>query len=378
MEKVIIVTHEFTPFRGGAATYAEELAAALHRLGRPVEVWTADYGADSTKDDFAFPVRRLSAGGSLRVPHMFQFTRELWERREQLEHATVLLASVGAHMAFMILVSFTQIRSQCIVPLLHGSEALRFRRNPIWRLLARRFYRQVDRVATVSRFSKSLLEQSRLLPSSRPIILAPGACSSAAARLVSDEAKRDGPIRILTLARVHPRKGQLETARALALLPPELRCKIIYSVAGTGDSSYLERVEKTCRDAGVAFEYLGLIEADSIATVYAHCDIYAMTSRTLRRSVEGFGITYLEAGFHGKPVVAYRTGGASEAVIDGETGLLVEEGNLQGLSDVFSRLIREPALRERLGSAGRRHAAQFSWDATARALLGEGTPSLRA
>jgi glycosyltransferase involved in cell wall biosynthesis len=94
-----------------------------------------------------------------------------------------------------------------------------------------------------------------------------------------------------------------------------------------------------------------------------------MTSRTLPKSVEGFGITYLEAGFHGKPVVGYRSGGTAEAVVDGETGLLVEEGDVPALAKALQQLVTEPALRQRLGEGGRRHTGQFSWDTTARIAI---------
>ena len=141
----------------------------------------------------------------------------------------------------------------------------------------------------------------------------------------------------------------------------------MYRLGGVrGETGYLERVEKVCRDAGVAFEYLGPLDSKLLSSTYEQCDIFAMTSRSLPRSVEGFGIAYLEAGFHGKPVVGYRSGGAAEAVVDGETGLLVEEGNITALAGAFQRLFTDAGLRQRLGEGGRRQAARFSWDATAR------------
>ncbi len=65
--KIVICTHEFSPFRGGAATYSEELAAALHRAGEAVEVWAPDYGERGTVDEFGFPVVRLTRGGEFAV-----------------------------------------------------------------------------------------------------------------------------------------------------------------------------------------------------------------------------------------------------------------------------------------------------------------------
>src|ERR1019366_1239050 len=120
--RVVIVTHEFAPFRGGVATYSAELAAALHRAGQVVEVWAPDYGARDACKELSVPVVRLRAGGSLGFWDMVQFARQLMARRAQLEPATVLLTSVGAHMAFMILVPLGRVKCRRILSLLHGSE----------------------------------------------------------------------------------------------------------------------------------------------------------------------------------------------------------------------------------------------------------------
>jgi phosphatidyl-myo-inositol dimannoside synthase len=366
---IVIVTHEFAPFRGGAAIYSQELAAAIHRARRPVEVWAPDYAGRAREDALTFPVVRLRGGGSLQSADMFQFTQELMARGQRLESATVLLTSVGAHLAFMVMAALGRMKCRRVFSLLHGSEVLRFQGNVFWRFGARRFFPRVARVLTVSQFSKSLIDRSFLSSLVGEVLIAPCACSTAAMRSCPPVDRSDGKIRVLTLARVHPRKGQLDTARALARLPSEMRGRIIYQVGGDGDASYLRQVETTCRDAGIAFEHLGEINPDTLAPTYQQCDIFAMTSRSLPRSVEGFGIAYLEAGFHGKPAVGYRSGGASEAIVDGETGLLVNEGDLTGLADALHRLVTDVALRRKLGEAGRSHPAKFNWDATARIVL---------
>jgi phosphatidyl-myo-inositol dimannoside synthase len=366
---IVIITHEFAPFRGGAAIYSQELADAIHRAGRTVEVWAPDYTGCAAGDAFAFPVVRLRAGGSLRSADMIQFTQELMARGDRLESATVLLTSVGSHITFMALAALGRMKCRRVFSLLHGSEVLRFQSNIFWRFGARRLFPRVERVFTVSQFSKSLIDRSFLSSMVGEVAIAPCACSTAAMRSCRTVERNDGKIRVLTLARVHPRKGQLDTARALALLPLEMRERIIYQVGGKGDSDYLGQVETTCRAAGIAFEHLGEINPESLAPSYQQCDIFAMTSRSLPRSVEGFGIAYLEAGFHGKPVVGYRSGGAAEAIVDGGTGLLVNEGDVTGLSEALRRLVTDEASRRRLGEAGRSHAATFSWDATASVVL---------
>jgi phosphatidylinositol alpha-1,6-mannosyltransferase len=367
--KIIVLTHEFSPFRGGAAIYAEELAGAISRLGHEVELWAPDYGRRSEPDAYPFPVVRLPAGGSLYFLHMMEFTRALRARVTALREVRLIPVSVGAHMALMILSGIGD-RFDEIIPVMHGSEVLRFSSNPFCRSLARHFCRShVKRIVTVSEFSKSLLEKSQILAKHQRIFLAPGACSSAAVKETAAHILPSEKLKILTLARVHPRKGQLDVACSLARLPADLRGKILYQMAGRPNAKYLGEVERACRDGHVPFVYLGEIAPNEVAVTYRQCDIYAMTSRILPRSVEGFGLTYLEAGFHGKPVVAYRSGGASEAVIDNETGLLVPEGNLNALAQAFARLIAEPKLRERLGEGGKQNCARYSWETTARILL---------
>ncbi len=76
---------------------------------------------------------------------------------------------------------------------------------------------------------------------------------------------------------------------------------------------------------------------------------------------EGFGIVYLEAGAHGLPCVAGNVGGSVDAVIDGETGLLVDPTDHVAVAGAITDLLLDPALRLRLGEAGRARAERLSW-----------------
>jgi phosphatidylinositol alpha-1,6-mannosyltransferase len=80
---------------------------------------------------------------------------------------------------------------------------------------------------------------------------------------------------------------------------------------------------------------------------------------------EGFGIVYVEAGARGLPVVAGNVGGAVDAVVDGETGLLVDPESPEEVANALSDLLLDRARAQRMGRAGWEHARSFSWGRTA-------------
>ncbi len=150
------------------------------------------------------------------------------------------------------------------------------------------------------------------------------------------------------------------------MLPNEQKSRLVYQLAGVGHDSYRRQIAVTCRAGGVRCEFLGDVDDDALPGLYAGATIYAQASRTLPRSVEGFGISLLEAGFFGCPIAAFRSGGIAEAVADGKSATLVAEGDVAGLSRSISKLLDDPALRLDYGEAGRQFARQFSWAASAR------------
>ena len=281
-------------------------------------------------------------------------------------------------MAFFLL-SLAGCRTNARVTcFFHGSEVLRFRRNPFWRWLAKRFYRhEAGAFGVTTRYVEALLRESGLLPTEAQVILAP--CALPRAFHVEQTTRGDGALvmtgendptlRVLTVARLHPRKGQLEVARALAMLPGELRTRVVYQMVGVGERTYRRQIEVACRDGGVRCEFLGALDDRALGEAYTNATVYVQASRTLAQSVEGFGITFLEAAAHGCPSAAWRSGGVAEAVLDRETGLLAEEGDIAGLAAAVRRLLEDGELRWLLGSQGEKFARTFRWDTAVRSLL---------
>ena len=376
------------------ATYVRELALAARRRQERVEVWTVDYRGrfaapgsppagdqgNATVAEAAIPVIRLPSNGRLTPAGLGRLAWGLWRQRRLWDRTPVVLMSVGAQMAFFLLALVPGlVTGRRVVPFFHGSEILRFARSAFWRPLARRFYARAGGFGVTSRHVESLLRDSGLLPPGAVVALAPCALPAAfvarAGRQPAGQptAARDQPgaeWRVLTVARLHPRKGQLDVARALGRLPGEMRARLVYQLVGVGAEDYRRAVAAAGQAAGVRVEFLGALADDALAGVYAGATLYAQASRTLARSVEGFGITFLEASFHGCPVAAYRSGGVGEAVLDGETGLLVAEGDEAALAEAIRRLLEDGALRGRLGQRGREFALGFRWEDAAATVCG--------
>jgi phosphatidyl-myo-inositol dimannoside synthase len=368
--RIVLLTHEYAPFRGGVGSYVEEMARALVTIGAEVEVWTLGEQSFTEKG-----VRRFRGRHSLHCLNLLRWAWQVWRARHQLQGQRLILASVGAHLIWMHLACFGAGRQVAIVPVFHGSEGLRFERNPWLHFLARRMLERATTIAAASPHAARLLEASSLIiPGAKVELAACGVKQSmitGALQMTSAERSEPDPVVVLTMARLHPRKGQLDTLQALGHLPPQIKARVHYQLAGTGEESYRQLLLEEAQRQGVQCEFLGEISEEHLPALYAGCDLYVMSSRTQARSVEGFGMTYLEAGLFGKPVVGYRSGGVADAVWHEQTGLLVEEGDVVGLSQAVARLIESPELRKSLGAAGRSRALALRSEIAANVLWGK-------
>jgi phosphatidyl-myo-inositol dimannoside synthase len=174
---------------------------------------------------------------------------------------------------------------------------------------------------------------------------------------------------LLTVARLDQRKGHDTVLRALAHLG---RTDIVYLIAGRGREE--ERLKGLAAELGVQarVRFLGFVADEDLPSVYNLCDVFVMPNRVtegtaLQGDIEGFGITFVEAGACGKPVIAGRSGGAVEAVLDGVTGLLVDPQAPEDTARAIAALLDDPDLAARLGrEARKRIQREFDWKVLAR------------
>ncbi len=368
-KSVFLITHEFYPVRGGIATFTEEIARATAGLGYNVEVWAQSAPRGAEKSDWPFRLRRLPLKGSHDLLCQVRLARELIRHRRDLRHATVYLPEPGPMMTMMLLQFFHAFRPRRLVLTFHGSEILKFADSPLRRRLTRRLISHAARISTLSNYTQELL-LSHFPEAAEKIFLTPGALRSDFAVVPPKPATTKNKIVVLTVGRLHPRKGQLLTLQALQLLAPDVRARLEYwIVGGQSKSNYEDRLRTAAEDSGVTVKFFGNIPDEELSDLYERADIFAMTSINHGHSIEGFGLVYLEAAAHGLPVVAHDVGGVSEAVIDGQTGLLVPPHRPAQLAAAFEKLIHDAPLRRRLGTAGRAWAARNCWKESAEALF---------
>jgi phosphatidylinositol alpha-1,6-mannosyltransferase len=236
---------------------------------------------------------------------------------------------------------------------LHGLDFDQARRSMIRRLLAKIILRLAQCVVTNSR---ALADEVEAFSGVEPLVVYP--CVSdelvEASRQEQVSAKENGQIvRLLTVARLVPRKGHALVLEAMKNLP-----SVHYTIVGDGpERATLEQ----------QIDYLGLTSRvhlitnatdDQLADFYRSANIFLMPAKKTSDDREGFGIVYLEAGLFGLPVIAISQPGVNEAVLHGETGILVDD-QIAELRAAIERLAQNAQLRSKLGAAGRERVLNF-------------------
>jgi phosphatidylinositol alpha-1,6-mannosyltransferase len=168
----------------------------------------------------------------------------------------------------------------------------------------------------------------------------------------------DRPL-VLGLSRLVPRKGFDVLIRAAARVGHDVQV----AIGGAGRDR--RRLEQIAARHAVDVRFLGRVADAELPAVYACADAFAMLCRDRWFGIEaeGFGIVFLEAAACGVPQIAGRSGGSHEAVVDGETGFVVEPRDVDAVAAALTRLLGDDGLRARMGAAARaRAASEFSYE----------------
>ena len=174
---------------------------------------------------------------------------------------------------------------------------------------------------------------------------------------------------IVSVSRLVPRKGFDTAIRAVARLKHK-RPDLLLAIAGGGREE--DRLKRLADELDAPVTFLGRVPNDDLLALYGCGDTFTMLCRNRWGGLEqeGFGIVFIEAASCGVPQIAGDSGGAAEAVLDGETGLVINDPeNVQDVADAMERLLDDDALRADMARRSRERAVEeFSYDVLARRL----------
>jgi phosphatidylinositol alpha-1,6-mannosyltransferase len=162
----------------------------------------------------------------------------------------------------------------------------------------------------------------------------------------------DRPL-VVCVSRLVARKGQDVLIRAMRWVRRRVPDAMLLVVGGGPAEARLRRRAADAPAGWVVFA--GEVPHEELPRYYAVGDVFAMPCRNRLGGleVEGWGIVFIEAAACGRPVVVGDSGGARETLLDGETGFLVEGGDVAEVAEAVASLLEDPALAEGMGKAGR-------------------------
>lgn len=168
--------------------------------------------------------------------------------------------------------------------------------------------------------------------------------------------------RLLYAGTIDERKNVLDLLRAVAIVRQQIPGVQLRVAGRTTSPSYEQKVRRFVVAQGLApnVEFLGLLDKEQLLDEYARCSVVVLASRQ-----ETMPMAVIEAMAAGKPVVATRVGGVPELVKDGDSGYTVAPGDVEGLARHIVELLRNAALRQRLGQRARELARRFRLESVA-------------
>jgi len=386
MQRILILTHEFPPYFGGIATVAQGFASGAAALGHDTHVLAPDHDEDTRDWDAAQPYFISRFSGStcslVSVDRLVKFTarcgRELARCRADIVHAV----DPPAQMALTALSHLRIARRYFFT--LHGSELLRYRDDPLPRIWMRFGFKRVTGASVVSRKVLEFLLSEFDVDGERFFVSHPGIAPrwllTPPAERRSVRARwgvRADDLVLLTVARCVPEKGHGWVLDGLANLPGPARQRLVYVVAGQGPPDYAQSLVAQARSTSVRLVLLGGVTDDELVKIYDAADVFIMLSKERSKRLEGFGLVYLEAAARRLPSIACATGGVPEAVLDGETGILLpHEPAAAQVGRAIERLANDRDLRVAMGHRAKLRTENFTWRGSAAEVYGRFSDAL--
>jgi phosphatidyl-myo-inositol dimannoside synthase len=377
--KVLLVTNDFPPRPGGIQSFLYGLVSRLPP--DDVVVYTSRWrGWEQWDPEQAFRIVREDTSVLLPTPGVRRRARSLLR-----EHGCDVAWFGAAAPLGLMADGLRDVGARRIVATTHGHEA-GWAMLPGARRLLRRIASSVDVLTYLGGYTRARLAGAvgtvnvsklhRLAPGVDADVFRPGV----GADIRAERGLADRPV-VVCVSRLMPRKGQDTLVRAL---PAIQRTVPETSLLLVGGGPYRSRLESLVEDVGVGSSvvFTGSVPWPALPAYYGAGDVFAMPCRTRLggADVEGLGIVYLEASACGLPVIAGNSGGAPDAVRDGQTGYVVDGHSPEEVVGRLCSLLADPPTRKSLGDTGRAWvSADWTWERQRvkleRILSGDGVAS---
>lgn len=363
---MLVVTNDFPPRVGGVQQYVGNLVKRLpaERVAVLASSWP---GWREHDRDEPYPVHRWPATVLLPSDDLARRTFDLVRAHD----ADLVLFGHGFPLPMMA-PRLLEAGVPSVI-LTHGAE-LWFARMPGTSDAMARSFGAARAITGVSDYVARSLRS--LIPPTVPFTLLPPAVDPDRFGAHADGAavrSRHGLVErpvVVCVSRLVPRKGQDTLIRAMPMVKRLVPDAALLLVGDGPDRARLESLAAEAATGSVVFA--GEVPDAELPAHYAAADVFAMPcrSRFAGLEVEGFGIVFLEAAASSRAVIAGRSGGAAEAMVDDQTGGLVEGREPKAVALAIAHLLLDAPLRERMGAAGRaRVERDFTWDVRTEHLI---------
>ena len=385
MRRTLIVTNDFPPRQGGIQSFVHELALRLDpdKLTVYAPKWEGDAAFDAAQP---FEVVRHPTSLMIGGPGVRRRAAQLAVSRR----AEVVIFGASAPLGLITPV-LRKAGVRRAIAITHGHEA-GWAALPGASQLLRRIGDETDVMTYLGEYFRVRVAGAlRPAAAARMARLHPGVDAGAfrpdpaGRQAVRDRYGLAGRPVVVCVSRIVARKGQDTLVRAwpsVLARVPEAALLIV------GGGKHAPAVREMSRRLGLAtwpprdgaasgsgsaaaVYFTGPVPQAELPAHYAAGDVFAMPCRTRRAGldVEGLGIVYLEASAAGLPVVGGDSGGAPDAILDGETGYVVGGRDVQALAGRLTALLRDPAHAKAMGEKGRAWVERdWNWDLTASRL----------
>jgi glycosyltransferase involved in cell wall biosynthesis len=213
---------------------------------------------------------------------------------------------------------------------------------------------RLDSLVAPSRYTAQAMARVNGLPASRVSVI-PHSLPRDWASLPAPTGQSETELRLLTVARLTPADVYKGIGVLISAMPSLCARHPGALLRIAGDGSDRPRLQALAASLGVhgCVQFLGEVSDARLRELYADSHLFVLPSKK-----EGFGLVFLEAMFHGLPVVAAAAGGATDIVEHGSTGLLVSGNDAQELAAAMGSLLAEPERRRQMGAAAQQRVME--------------------